>query len=119
MNNVLFIAYQIPPIAGPAAQRHLRFLSNLYDFGWNPIVLTVDPEYSEDYYNKDPSLMDCLDKNIRIHRTKAYNPMDRFLERRKANQRREGLEKFCKAESDTLERIKIESTSADFERSCF
>ncbi len=101
MNNVLFIAYQIPPIAGPAAQRHLRFLSNLYDFGWNPIVLTVDPEYSEDYYNKDPSLMDCLDKNIRIHRTKAYNPMDRFLERRKANQRREGFGKSSgKAESD-------------------
>jgi len=93
MNNVLFIAYQIPPIAGPAAQRHLRFLSNLYDFEWNPIVLTVDPEYSEDYYNKDPSLTDCLDKNIRIHRTMAYNPMDRFLERRKANRSREGFEK--------------------------
>ncbi len=93
MNNVLFIAYQIPPIAGPAAQRHLRFLTNLYDFGWSPIVLTVDPEYSEDYYNKDPSLTDCLDKNIRIHRTMAYNPMDRFLERRKANRSREGFEK--------------------------
>jgi len=88
MNKVLFIAYQIPPIAGPAAQRHIRFLSNLNDFGWKSIVLTVDPAYIEDYYNNDKSLTYYIDDGIQIHRTKAYNPMDHFLVWRENNRYR-------------------------------
>lgn len=86
MKKVLFIAYQIPPLAGPAAQRHIRFLSNLPSLGWDPIVLTVDPACVEDYYYRDSSLMSYIGQDIRIYRTMTYNPMDRFLARRKAKQ---------------------------------
>lgn len=88
MKKVLFVAYQIPPIGGPAAQRHIRFLVRLGEFKWTPIVLTVKPECSEDYFPKDDSLLRWLPEDLQIHRTTAFNPMDRLLEFRKNLQKR-------------------------------
>ncbi len=83
MKKVLFVAYQIPPIGGPAAQRHIRFLARLRQFQWFPVVLTVKPEHCEDYYQKDYSLEKWLPNDIQVCRTMAFNPMDRLLEFRK------------------------------------
>ena len=77
--KVLFIAYQIPPIAGPAVQRHLRFLVRLDLFGWSPFVLTVNPKCAEDYYPMDRSLMKKMPIDIPIERTRSFNPMDKLL----------------------------------------
>ena len=84
MKEVLFIAYQIPPIAGPAAQRHIRFLKRLPSLGWKPTVLSVDPECCEDYYIKDQSLVRHLDPKMSIHRTMSYNPIEHALSWRNA-----------------------------------
>jgi len=44
MKRVLMIAYHFPPAAGGSGiQRTLRFVQQLPQFGWEPIVLTVDP----------------------------------------------------------------------------
>ncbi len=42
--RVLLIAYHFPPIRGSSGiQRTLRFAQHLPKYGWEPIVLTIDP----------------------------------------------------------------------------
>ena len=42
MKNVLVITYYWPPSGGGGVQRVLKFCKYLADYGWNPIVLTVE-----------------------------------------------------------------------------
>jgi hypothetical protein len=42
MKRVLMIAYHFPPLAGSSGiQRSLRFVQQLPQFGWQPLVLTA------------------------------------------------------------------------------
>ena len=43
MNKVLIITYYWPPSGGAGVQRWLKFSKYLPEFGWEPIILTVDP----------------------------------------------------------------------------
>jgi glycosyltransferase involved in cell wall biosynthesis len=46
--RVLMIAYHFPPLAGSSGiQRTLRFVQQLGDFGWRPLVLSADPRAYE------------------------------------------------------------------------
>ena len=48
MKRVLMIAYHFPPLRGSSGiQRTLRFAKYLPEFGWQPIVLTIDPRAYE------------------------------------------------------------------------
>ncbi len=48
MRRVLMIAYHFPPMgASSGIQRTLRFVQHLPKFGWEPLVLTVDPRAYE------------------------------------------------------------------------
>lgn len=48
MPRVLMIAYHFPPVAGSSGmQRTLRFAQHLPEFGWEPLVLTIDPRAYE------------------------------------------------------------------------
>lgn len=42
LKKVLFIAYLFPPISNSGTQRSLKFANNLPEFGWEPIVVTLD-----------------------------------------------------------------------------
>lgn len=43
-HRVLMIAYHFPPVAGSSGiQRTLRFVQQLPELGWDPIVLTISP----------------------------------------------------------------------------
>jgi len=44
MRRVLFIAYLYPPIANSGTRRSLAFANHLPDLGWEPLVLTLEPE---------------------------------------------------------------------------
>ena len=44
MRRVLFIAYLFPPVANSGTRRSLAFANHLPDLGWEPLVLTCDPE---------------------------------------------------------------------------
>lgn len=44
MRRVLFIAYLFPPIANSGTRRSLAFANHLPDVGWQPLVLSCDPE---------------------------------------------------------------------------
>lgn len=45
MKNVLVVAYYFPPYALVSAVRITKFCKYLPHFGWQPLVLTVDPAY--------------------------------------------------------------------------
>lgn len=49
MKKVLMIAYHYPPMRGSSGiQRALRFSQYLREFGWEPIILTVQPQAYQD-----------------------------------------------------------------------
>ena len=74
MKNVLIVVYPWPPAGGPGVQRCLKFAKFLPEFGWNPIVLTVEePEVSA----IDESLLGH-DHDIEVHRTKKLEPYNLY-----------------------------------------
>ncbi len=70
MKNVLIISYYWPPSGGAGVQRWLKFSKYLPQFGWHPIVLTVD-EKSANYPQKDFSLVK-ESSSIETHRTRSF-----------------------------------------------
>jgi len=45
-NKVLILTYYWPPSGGAGVQRWLKFAKYLPEFGWQPYILTVDPDYA-------------------------------------------------------------------------
>jgi glycosyltransferase involved in cell wall biosynthesis len=72
MNKVLIVTYYWPPSGGAGVQRWLKFSKYLPEFGWEPIILTVDPEYAA-YPVTDFSLNDDLPSSLRVYPTPAIN----------------------------------------------
>jgi len=72
MNKVLIVTYYWPPSGGAGVQRWLKFSKYLPEFGWEPIILTVDPE-SAAYPVTDFSLKEDLPSSIKVYSTPAIN----------------------------------------------
>ncbi|MFA5818611.1 MAG: glycosyltransferase family 4 protein [Bacteroidales bacterium] len=72
MNKVLIITYYWPPSGGAGVQRWLKFTKYLPEFGWEPVILTVDPEYAA-YPVTDNSLAAELPLSVKVHRTPAID----------------------------------------------
>lgn len=70
--KILIITYYWPPCGGAGVQRWLKFTKYLPDYGWEPIVLTVDPEYAQ-YPAIDQSLENDIHPSLKIYKTKALN----------------------------------------------
>ncbi len=70
MNKVLIITYYWPPSGGAGVQRWLKFSKYLPQYGWEPVILTVDPSYAT-YPAIDSSLGNEIPGNIEIHKTRA------------------------------------------------
>jgi glycosyltransferase involved in cell wall biosynthesis len=84
--NVLIITYFWPPSGGPGVQRVLKFSKYLTDFGWQPIVLTVQ---SGDFPNYDYSLVKEIPVGLPVYKTKTIEPYNvfRFLTGRSKDSR--------------------------------
>jgi glycosyltransferase involved in cell wall biosynthesis len=72
MNKVLIITYYWPPSGGAGVQRWLKFSKYLPEFGWEPIILTVDPEFAA-YPVTDKSLTDELPSSLKVYKTPAID----------------------------------------------
>jgi glycosyltransferase involved in cell wall biosynthesis len=72
MNKVLIITYYWPPSGGAGVQRWLKFSKYLPEFGWEPIILTVDPRFAA-YPVTDFSLIDDLPDSVKVYKTPAIN----------------------------------------------
>jgi glycosyltransferase involved in cell wall biosynthesis len=67
---VLIITYYWPPSGGAGVQRWLKFAKYLPEFGWDPIILTVNQEYAA-YPVTDNSLIDDLPPSVKVYTTPA------------------------------------------------
>lgn len=75
MDKILFIAYQFPPRGGPGVHRSLNFVKYLRNFGYEPIVLTVnEDDIKKAGYLYDESLLSEIPHGIRIIRTPSFEP---------------------------------------------
>jgi glycosyltransferase involved in cell wall biosynthesis len=72
MNKVLIVTYYWPPSGGAGVQRWLKFSKYLPEFGWDPIILTVDKAYAA-YPVTDYSLTEDLPSSVRVFTTPATN----------------------------------------------
>ncbi|HRR10357.1 MAG TPA: glycosyl transferase family 1 [Rhodothermales bacterium] len=74
--RVLVIAYYFPPMGGSGVQRITKFVKYLTQFGWEPEVLTVEPQ---GYYAYDESLMEEI-PDVPIHRV-ASKDLNRLFKK--------------------------------------
>lgn len=70
MSKVLIVTYYWPPSGGAGVQRWLKFAKYLPEFGWDAVILTVDPAFAA-YPAIDNSLEKELPGNIKVYRTRA------------------------------------------------
>ena len=71
MKKVLIITYYWPPGSGPGVQRFLKFSKYLRDFGWEPVILTVD---NGSYPSIDQSLEQDIPKGLYVYRSQSFEP---------------------------------------------
>lgn len=84
MKRVLVVAYHFPPGGGPGVQRVLKHVTYLRDFGWQPIVLTVE---DGDFPARDESLLEKIPSDVTVIRVPILEPYDiyrRFMGRKGA-----------------------------------
>ena len=69
MKNVVIIAPDFTPSSYPPALRARFFAQHLGEFGWNPIVVTTEPENYE--WAVDPENEKLLNRSLEVIRTSA------------------------------------------------
>jgi len=75
MKKVLIITYYWPPAGGAGVQRALKFAKYLPEFGWEPVILTVEnPDSPVD----DTSLLNDIPKGIKVYKTKSLEPFELY-----------------------------------------
>ena len=70
MKKVLFIACLYPPIANSGTQRSVKFANYLPDFGWEPIVLTVENDAET---SLEPALLEEVRPGTRVERVPFWS----------------------------------------------
>ena len=73
--KVIIFTYYFPPAGGVAVQRFLKFSKFLPEFGWEPIIVTVN-NGSYPYYDK--SLLKEISPSLRVYRTKTFEPFELY-----------------------------------------
>ncbi len=71
MKKVLTISYYWPPAGGGGIQRVLKFCKYLPQYGWEPVVLTVD---SHSFSLRDTSFSQDASRVKQIYRIPAFEP---------------------------------------------
>ena len=77
MKKILIITYYWPPSGGAGVQRWLKFSKYLPEFGYDPVILTVD-EKQASYAQLDYSLLQEINPELRVHRTKTFEPYNLY-----------------------------------------
>ncbi len=99
MKKVLIITYYWPPSGGAGVQRWLKFAKYLPEYGWQPVILTVDPDYAS-YPQRDESLASEIHPDCLVYTTKSFEfyNLYKFISGKKevpyggfANESKEGI----------------------------
>jgi glycosyltransferase involved in cell wall biosynthesis len=67
MKKVLFIAYYFPPMGGSGVQRSIKYAKHLVEFGFQPIVITVNSKFTR--WAKDTTLLKEIPEQATIYRS--------------------------------------------------
>lgn len=73
--RVLFIALAFPPHPGSGTLRSAKFVKYLGDFGWRPIVITLDWEKRLPAEALDTSLLDDIPADVPVYRLDPFHPI--------------------------------------------
>jgi len=71
LKKVLIISPHFPPVNAADMHRIRQSLPYFEEFGWQAVIITVDPAYIESYSN-DPLLLHTIPANTEVHQVKAY-----------------------------------------------
>lgn len=71
MKKVLIITYYWPPSGGAGVQRWLKFSKYLREFGWEPIIFTVE---NGEFPEQDQSLVKDIPSNIEVIQQPIWEP---------------------------------------------
>ena len=74
--KVLIVSYYFPPSGGAGVQRALKLVKYLPEFGWEPVVLTVNED--ADFPARDPSLLAEIPEGVSVHRTRIFEPYNLY-----------------------------------------
>lgn len=75
MKRVLIITYYWPPSGGAGVQRWLKFSKYLPEFGWQPVVYTVE---NGELPSEDKSLMSDIPDEAEILKQPIWEPYDAY-----------------------------------------
>jgi len=75
MRTVLFITYYFPPAGGPGVQRVMGFVRHLPEYGWQPVILTVD---GGTFPNRDEEALADVPPEVPVYRTRTVEPFALF-----------------------------------------
>jgi glycosyltransferase involved in cell wall biosynthesis len=76
VRRVLMVAYHFPPLATGGVRRTLEFVRHLPEYGWQPLVLTIDPRTS--HYKSDPASLSSIPEGLVVVRTPTCEPLWAF-----------------------------------------
>ncbi len=68
--KVLIITYYWPPSGGAGVQRWVKFAKYLPESGWEPVILTIDPEFAA-YPVTDKSLLSEIPSELKVFKTRS------------------------------------------------
>ena len=77
MKKILIITYYWPPSGGAGVQRWLKFSKYLPEFGYTPIILTVDEKMAS-YAQLDYSLLQEVSHELQVHKTRTFEPYNLY-----------------------------------------
>lgn len=71
MKRILIVSPHFPPVNAADMHRVRQSLPYLREFGWDPVVLAVEPDYVEGY--RDDHLLATIPDDVEIHRARAFD----------------------------------------------
>ena len=75
MKKVLFITYYWPPSGKASLQWPLKIIKHLPEFGWQPVVLTVE---DDTFSAKDETFLNQISNDLKVIKTKAFEPFNLY-----------------------------------------
>jgi hypothetical protein len=75
MKKILIITYYWPPAAGPGVHRILKFSKYLPEFGWKPIILTVNEGA---FPAQDATLLNDIPESCVIYKSNSFEPFSLY-----------------------------------------
>src|SRR3954467_3364881 len=72
LRRVLIVTPSFPPINAPDMQRVRMSLPYYREFGWEPVVLAIDPAFHGG--TREEALLKTVPANVRVHHSRAFSP---------------------------------------------